>query len=315
MSRSIDPSDPVLVIGACGLDVVARLQNDLQEAVSNPARIRNSYGGVGRNVAENLARLGQPVNLLSVVGNDSIGRDALAFTQSAGVDVSGVLTSERCPTGFYMGVLNEDGSRKFAFDDMRALEDLSEDFLSYNEVLFEKAGMIFLDANLPEKSLHKAFALARKYKVPVCADPTSRSLARRLIPYLEQIHMIVPNYIESSVFTGTSFAANDIQAAEQAARALINLGVDIAFVTLSEYGICYATSETIGHVPAIRTRVIDPIGAGDALTAAVIFAMMNNIEIDDAARLGVSASSLALRHTGTVNPELTLERLYDELSI
>jgi pseudouridine kinase len=42
---------------------------------------------------------------------------------------------------------------------------------------------------------------------------------------------------------------------------------------------------------------------------------MNNIEIDDAARLGVSAASLALRHQGTVFPDLSLERLYDELAV
>ena len=61
--------------------------------------------------------------------------------------------------------------------------------------------------------------------------------------------------------------------------------------------------------------MVDPTGAGDALTAAVIYALMNNIEIDDAARLGVSAASLTLRHPGTVFPDLSLERLYDELAV
>jgi pseudouridine kinase len=89
----------------------------------------------------------------------------------------------------------------------------------------------------------------------------------------------------------------------------------MVFVTQSESGVCYATSETNGHVPALRTKVKDPTGAGDALTAAVIYALMNEIEIDDAARLGVSAASLALRHPGTVFPELSLEKLYDELAV
>ncbi len=84
---------------------------------------------------------------------------------------------------------------------------------------------------------------------------------------------------------------------------------------MAEFGVCYATSETTGHIPAIRTQVADPTGAGDALTAAVIFALLNDIEIDDAARLGVSAASLTLRHPGTVLSELTLEKLYDELAL
>jgi pseudouridine kinase len=56
-------SSPLLIIGASGLDVVGRLEDDLLAGTSNPARIRAGFGGVARNVAENLARLGQPVQL------------------------------------------------------------------------------------------------------------------------------------------------------------------------------------------------------------------------------------------------------------
>lgn len=305
----------ILVIGASGLDVVARLHKDLQMATSNPARIRTSFGGVARNVAENLARLGQPVSLLSVIGKDRIGDDILAYTRQAGVDISAVYTTDKYPTGFYMGVLDEHGTRQFAFDDMRILDELSESYLAYNEDLFEKAGLVFLDANLPEKAISVVFKLAHKYKLPVCADPTSQSLAPRLKPHLRQLKLIAPNSIEAGILTGQHFEAADREAALEAARMLVNQGVEIAFVTLSEFGICYATSETSGHVPAIRANAVDPTGAGDALTAAVIYALMNGIEIDDAARLGVSAESLTMGYPGTVLPDLSLEKLYDELAL
>jgi len=305
----------VLVIGASGLDVVGRLQGNLQMGTSNPARIRTSFGGVARNVAENLARLGQPVSLLSVVGKDRVGDDILAYTQQAGVEVSAVFTTEKYPTGFYMAVLDEKGARQFGFDDMRILAELTDSYLAYNEDLFEKAGLVFLDANLPETALEMAFKLAHKFKLPICADPTSQSLAPRLKPYLRQLKLIAPNCLEAGTLTGQSVKEADRTAALEAARALVNQGVGMVFVTQAEFGVCYATSETTGHVPAIRTQVMDPTGAGDALTAAVIYALMNEIEIDDAARLGVSAASLALRHPGTVFPELSLERLYDELAV
>jgi pseudouridine kinase len=308
-------SEHVLVIGASGLDVVARLHKDLQMGTSNPARIRASFGGVARNVAENLARLGQPVSLLSVIGKDRIGDDILAYTRQAGVDVSAVYTTDKYPTGFYMGVLDEHGTRQFAFDDMRILDELSESYLAYNEDLFEKSGLVFLDANLPEKVMARAFKLAHKYKLPVCADPTSQSLVSRLKPYLRQLKLITPNCTEAGILTGQHFDAADRDAALEAARALISQGVSMVFITQAELGVCYATSETSGHIPAIHTTVVDPTGAGDALTAAVIYALMNDIEIDDAARLGVSAASLALRHPGTVFPDLSLERLYDELAV
>jgi pseudouridine kinase len=308
-------SDLVLVIGACGLDVVGRLQGELQPGTSSPARIRTSFGGVARNVAENLARLGQPVSLLSVVGKDRLGDEVLEHTRQAGVDVASVYSTDKFPTGFYMGVLDENGARKFAFDDMRILEELTDTYLQYNQSLFEKAGLVFVDANLPEEALKTAFRLARKYKIPVCADPTSVSLAVRLKPYLRRIKLLAPNSLEAGLLTGTQFEASNREAALEAARALVNLGVEMVFITLAEHGLCYATSETSGHIPAIHTNVDDPTGAGDALVAAVIFAMMNNIDIDDAARLGISAATLALRHPGTVYPELSLEKLYEELAV
>ena len=85
----------------------------------------------------------------------------------------------------------------------------------------------------------------------------------------------------------------------------------IVLVALAEFGVVYATSETNGHISAIRTRISDPTGAGDALTAAVLFALLNEYELDDAVRLGVAAASKTLRHPGSVNPALSLEGLYD----
>ena len=315
MSSLSEKSDLVLVIGASCLDVIARLQSDLQMATSSPALIRTSFGGVARNVAENLARLGQPVSLLSVIGKDRIGEDVLAHTRAAGVDVSEVYATDQYPTGFYMGVLNEQGSRQFAFDDMRVMDELTDAYLVYNEDLFEKAGLVFVDANLSKKALKKVFALARKHKVSICADPASGTLAARLKPYLSQIKLLIPNSLEAGVITAHSFEASNQEAALDAARALVNQGVETAFVTLAEYGLCYATSETNGHIPAIRTNVVDPTGAGDALSAAVIYALMNDIEVDDAAKLGVSAATIVLRYSGTVYPELTLQKLYDELAV
>ncbi len=305
----------VLVIGAAGLDVVSRIDGQLRMGTSNPARIRTSFGGVARNVAENLARLGESVSLLSVVGKDRLGKDVLAHTRQAGVDVSQVYTTAKYPTGFYMGVLDVNGYRQFAFDDMRVMEALTESYLLYHSDLFEQASLVFLDANLPESSLAVAFELVRKYHLPVCADPTSGALSLRLSPYLRQLKLITPNSVEAGILTGQPFDPADRDAALEAARYLVNQGVENVFVSLAEFGVCYATSETMGHLPALHTNIVDPTGAGDALTAAVIFALLNEIDVDDAARLGLSAAALTLRHPGTVLPNLTLEKLYDELAL
>jgi pseudouridine kinase len=91
------------------------------------------------------------------------------------------------------------------------------------------------------------------------------------------------------------------------------LGVDIAIITMAEFGLGYADANRSGHVPALYTEIVDPTGAGDALTAAVIFALLNDIPLDEAVRLGLSAAALTLRSPGTVAADLSIEKLYDGL--
>jgi pseudouridine kinase len=303
----------ILVIGAAGVDVVGRLEDDLQMGTSNPARIRTSYGGVARNVAENLARFGLPVSLLTVIGTDLPGDDVLAHTANAGVDVSHVLRVADYPTGFYMGLLNQRGERQLALDDMRIVSTITPEYIEQHAELFYESSMLFLDANLPTQTLKTAIRLAQDADIPICADPTSSKLARGLKPHLKKIHLITPNAAECETLTGLTFDPSDRTSALEAARALVNAGVKLAVITLAAFGVCYATSETSGHIPAIRTRITDPTGAGDALTAAVLFGLSQNMDPDEVVRLGVAAASLTLRYPGTVHNELSLERLYDEL--
>jgi len=313
--ESLSRSGPVLVVGASGLDVIAHLSESFKAGSSNPAKVRTSYGGVARNVAENLARLGQEVILITAAGDDQNGTQVLAHTEDAGVDISQVIRTDVYPTGFYMGVVNKKGQVELAVDDMRVMSCLTPDELKTRTDLFKSASLVFLDANLPEDTLKMAVGLSHKYKVPVCADPASPSLALRLIPHLPALSLITPNSTEAGILSGKEFNSSDRKSAMQVARHLVNLGVDLALITLAEFGVCYATSETSGQVPALKTKVVDPTGAGDALTAAVMFALLNEMDIDEAVKLGVSAASLTLRHPGTVVPDLSLEKLYDQLLV
>ena len=309
------PNAPVLVIGGSGIDLVGRLRGKLLQGTSNPANIRISHGGVARNVAENLARLGHPVTLITAVGDDSAGSQLVHQAMEAGIDVSCILRTPDHPTGTYIAVLDPQSELLFALDDINATSALTSDYMNNLSNTFQQASMVFIDANLPRDTLRTIFSLARKAGLPVCADPTSTSLAERLKPYLPRLTLIAPNSAEASILCDLPVTDSSRQQALDAAKCLVSKGVQIALVTLAEFGVVYATSETSGYIPAVRTRVVDPTGAVDALTATVIFAMLNNIPLDDAVRLGVTAASLTLRHRGTVIQDLSLELLYDQLVI
>ncbi|HLF24935.1 MAG TPA: carbohydrate kinase family protein [Anaerolineae bacterium] len=306
-------SHSVLVIGAASFDIKGFADGPMLPGTSNAGRVRRSLGGVARNVAENLARLDVNVTLLTAVGDDFGGRQIMEQAAGCGVDTAPTIVVEGGRTGAYLAVLDENGNLSVAIDDMRIVEAITPRYLNDRRRLFAEASMLAIDANLTPDALNTIFNLAAKYNLPVCADPTSTALADRLCLYLRQLHLIAPNAAEAAVLTGLPVARTQDEARE-AARHLVALGVDLAILTLADQGSAYATSEASGLVPAMRVDIVDPSGAGDALTAATIFAVLNDIPTDEAVRLGVAAAALTLQSKETVAPELSLEKLYAQLA-
>ncbi|WP_162909997.1 carbohydrate kinase family protein [Aggregatilinea lenta] len=312
----MEADQPVLVIGASGIDIKGRPLEPLQMGRSNQGAVRTTVGGVARNIAENLARLEVPTVLLSAVGDDHSGEILLKRTQDTGVDTSYVLRLPDKPTGSYLALVDSDGQLIVSLSDYDIVSAISSSYLLQQRELFEQASMIAIDANLSVKAMATVFRLAKRYDVPVCVDPTSPTLAAKLLAHLPQINMIAPDIYEAATLLRADITPlPDRDAAVGLAQRIINTGVNIAIVTLAEYGLAYADGSGAGHIPALRTPVVDKTGAGDALTAAVIFGLLNEMPLDEAMRLGIAAASLTLRTRETVAVDLSLDQLYDALVV
>jgi len=301
-----------LVIGAMGLDVKGEVQGPMEAGTSNPGIIRCSPGGVARNIAENLARLGLEVGLLSAVGEDWTGRYLLGQAREAGVNVEHVLIHPEARTGTYLAFLDRERQLITALADMRAMEQITPRYLNDRRRLFRDARIVVIDANLSPSALRTVFRLARRYDRPVCADPTSTLLAPRLRPYLSSLRLVTPNQEEAGALLGEMSAGTE---PIEIARRLVSKGVNLAVVTLAERGLCYATTEESGHLPALTVPIVDRTGVGDALTAAVVFGILEGLPASEAVRLGLSAAALTLQCRETVCPHLSLEDLYAQLVV
>ncbi|MDH4137735.1 MAG: PfkB family carbohydrate kinase, partial [Anaerolineae bacterium] len=107
-------SPQVIVVGAASVDTKGRPRKALVPGTSNPGDIRISVGGVGRNIAENLARLGVRTTLLSAVGDDEWGQRILESTAAGGVDVSQVLINVEHSSAAYLAILDETGEKSIS---------------------------------------------------------------------------------------------------------------------------------------------------------------------------------------------------------
>lgn len=304
----------VLVIGAASTDIKGHSGQPIRLGTSTPGSIRSSAGGVARNIAENLARLGESVTLVTAVGDDKPGQDILQAARDCGIDVSHALVACSRPSASYLAILDDTGNLVMSIDDMGVVrESLVASHFTRQRSLFQKAHMVVLDANLTPSALRAVFRLARSHALRVCADPTSTVLAPVLRPHLSDLTLTTPNAAEAEALCGVRVTDRD--SALAAAHKLVSLGVQLAIVTLGATGMVYATSHESGHVPAIECEIVDLTGTGDALTAAVVFGLLHDLPVSEAVRLGMSAAALTLQCRETVCPTLSLERLYDQLVI
>ena len=303
----------VVVVGAACLDVKGRPLGDIVAGTSNPGVVQISIGGCARNVAENLARLGTPTALLSVVCQDDFGRTIIRQTERAGVNTDHMLVSCEQRSAAYMALLSAERALLVAVDDTTAASALTPEYIEDHANLLAHARMVVIDANVPLTSAELLLSICGAARVPVVLEPVAYAPALRYRRLAGSFYLMTPNGVEAQALTGLPVA--DAAQGALAAKQLVAAGVEIAIITLGHGGVVYATPEASGFVPSIEVEMIDPTGAGDALTAAVVYALLNDIPVDEAVRLGVSAAALTIGSADTVRQDLSLESLYAQLVI
>lgn len=120
----------IITIGSANMDVAGYSHASLNYADSNPGKIKFTPGGVGRNIAHNLALLGKNSWLMTAVGNDFYGQSLLAQTNQSGVHVDNCLIVAGENTSSYLSLLDNTGEMLVAINDMSITEHISAAFLA-----------------------------------------------------------------------------------------------------------------------------------------------------------------------------------------
>ncbi len=301
-----------VVVGGANVDIKAVSARPLVRATSNPGSTVVAPGGVGRNVAENLARLGTPVHLVAAVGADALGDQLLAATEAAGVRVDRVRRDARC-TGTYTAVLDPGGDLVVAVADMAATDALAPADVDAARDLIAAAALVVLDGNLAPDTVGRALDLAAGERVPVVLDPVSVPKADRLGGRLRPgrpISLLTPNADELAALTGRPTETHDQRV--DAARALRARGVERVWVRLGARGSVLCGADGVEEFPATATDVRDVTGAGDAMLAAYCHAVLGGAAPAAAASYGHAAAALTVASPHTVRPDLT-HRLVESL--
>jgi pseudouridine kinase len=289
-------SGPVVVVGGINLDTLARISAGIDRGSSNPGRTVTAPGGVGRNIAENLARLGTPVRMVGSVGTDDAGDLLLASLDQVGVDASGVRRRDDVATGTYTAVLGSDGSLDVGVADMAATDSVCPEQI--DPTTLDGASWLVLDGNLERATIAHCLDLARTAGVPVVLDPVGVAKAARLGP-IGGLHTFTPNADELAAWSGTDDQAAALATAYAEQIAVVWLRAGVEGSTL------YRDGEDPIRVRLPAAPVTDVTGAGDAMLAAYVHWLRTGASIEEAAWLAAAAAWLTVGSPSAVRPDLS----------
>ncbi len=299
----------VVVVGGANVDIAGRPALPLVPRDSNPGTVRQSHGGVGRNIAHNLALLGVDVRLVTAFGTDAPAAGLMAGCREVGIDIEGSVVVEGGATSTYLYVTDERGEMRVAINDMAILEELTPQRLSSRLDLMRGAAVCLLDANLPEQTIRW---IADEVNAPLFADPISTAKAPRFAGVLGRLHTMKPNQIEAQGLAGVD--GRDGRGAERSAQALIEAGLGRAFVSLGEDGLLCAERGRLAYLPRLAGRVVNTTGAGDAMMAGIVWAYLQGLCLEDAGLAGLAASSVAVESDRAVSPQMSEELLRERMA-
>jgi pseudouridine kinase len=299
----------IVCIGGAAVDRKYRGMATIRPGTSNPVVSERSFGGVARNVAENIARLGTRVSLASIIGADDNGRALLDDLTRLGVDTRPVSVSDAHATAEYVAVLQPDGELAIGLADMAILDGISPPLLREMQPEFGSA-WIFADCNLPSETLRELIALARQQALTLALDAVSTPKVRRLPQDLRGIGVFFLNLDEARAYLDRPEISP-----EAAAQALLARGAEQVILTLGSKGLVAADPSGIATIEALKAEIVDATGAGDALIAATLVALLGDASLADAARLGTVAAALTVESHVSVRPDLTLALLESTLSL
>jgi pseudouridine kinase len=303
----------VAVIGGANMDIHGTPDTALRQHDSNPGAVQSSPGGVARNIAENLARLGIDCRLIAPVGNDHHGRLLLQQGREAGIDMRNMLQIDAANTSTYLSILDHCGDMAVAISDMAILDELNAGQLRAREKMLRQATMIVVDTNLSDDAL--GYVTSKFAEQTLFVDTVSTTKALRIKPYLSAVHTLKPGLIEAEAISGMKAATNDQLPA--LADWFHEQGVKRLFITLGSRGVFFSDGEQQGLEDAASStaKPINAGGAGDAFVAGLVQAWLNQWPMLQTVRFAMSAAKLTMSHAATINPELSytsVQRIFEQ---
>ena len=293
----------IVVIGAVFVDIKGYPEAGFIPTGRNVGRVEQIHGGVGRNVAEDVANCELRPTFVSLVDESGTGADVIRKLESHKVDTRFIRTTPD-GMGTWLAVFDNDGDVAASISKRPNLMPIAQILDEEGERIFRDADSVIIEIDMDKEIVKRAFRLAKEYGKRIYGVVANMSIAQERRDFLQSVDCFVCNLQEAGIlfsddFTGKSpeemigIAADKVTAAR----------IPSIIITMGGQGAVYADMHgASGYCPARKVEVKDTTGAGDAFCAGAAIGLTYGKSLAEACEIGAHLAASVIVTSESVCP-------------
>ncbi|MBO7431158.1 MAG: carbohydrate kinase family protein [Spirochaetia bacterium] len=285
----------VVTVGTVYVDIKGYPSGDFIPTGRNVGDIKYFHGGVARNIAEDVAKLGEDSILVSLVDDSGAASDVIKHLKKVNVGTDYVKQAEH-GMGTWMAVFDNNGELCASISKRPELLPICDILKTDGEQIFQDAAGILLEIDIDEEIVDITMRLAEKYNIPVYAVISNMTIAKERLPYIKKTACFFCNRLEAEIFFDKKTEGLSPREMLDLLKTELNrLDMKARVITMDSDGAVYADAAgEAGVCPALPITVVDTTGAGDAFFAGTSVGLLRSMSIADACKLGTKSAARVL---------------------
>lgn len=304
-----------VVIGTAFIDCKGFAGQNYNPIGRNLGSIQFVHGGVGRNVAENLANLQVPTTFISSVDKTAIGQEVVTRLQQTGIDTSYIAQAAN-GMGFWLAVLDENGDLAGSVSQMPVLCALEELISQKGREFMQNATHIILELDLNAAITHRVIRLAQEYDKPVYGIPGNLEVVLANRNILQHLECFICNDIEAEQLLAVPLKNHDTAELRQLLSSFaMSTPLSSMVITLGSKGSVYfdARNGHSGFQPVFPVNMIDSSGAGDAFFSGTVMGLIRQCPLAEAVCFGTRVAAWTIEASENTCLDLAAKMQSDKL--
>jgi len=300
----------ITVIGAANIDLIGYPKEELNYKDSNIGIVETIFGGVGRNISENLSRLGFKVEFLSVLGQDDFAKRIVEFCNTLNISIKHCKIIKNSSTSVFMAIMDNNKDLAIGLDAMSIYNQIPDSFILDNLDIINQNDYCVLETNMPERILE--LVTSKLPNINFALDAVSGKKALKAKSILNKLTILKCNLLEAELLS--NIKVKNEKDYKNLILHFIDLGVKKVFVTLGKNGIAYGNSEGFYKMDINYLKPINTIGAGDSFMAGLLYGEIQKFNIHKMVQFANACAQMTVQHKNTVHPEINEKLILKNIS-